>query len=131
MLRQNRYKVEDFISSSDELELNKDEICISERHDIVIALEPRQVDAYEGLKDFLIEISRNIPIFDNLTQDYYETVSDETDFPHDLSVVYFEDRRVTLDYWSQRENNQFDVVFSYEKTGWKLISWNGKNISGA
>lgn len=120
--------MEDFILSSQALTLNGDEILISEKHDIVVALEPNQIEQYSDLKDFIVEISRSIPNFDNLTQDYYETMSDDIDFPYNLSVVYFEGNKVILDYWSEQVNNQFDIVFTRHASSWKLVSWNGKDI---
>ncbi|MGL5434398.1 MAG: hypothetical protein ACRDBO_03235 [Lachnospiraceae bacterium] len=128
MLRQNRYKDIDFIRSPQELELIQGEIIVSKAHDIVIALEPDQVGKFEELQTFIMRIIREIPILDNETQDYYETISTDTDFPHSLSVVYFEENRVILDYWSDEFNNQFSIVFSFENGAWLLKTWNAKEI---
>ncbi|WP_010252858.1 hypothetical protein [Acetivibrio cellulolyticus] len=124
MLRQNRYKYEDFVVLAEDLMLCKNEILVSEKHDIAIVLEPQQVDIYNELKDFIIEIVKNIPWFDNETQDYYETISDDTDFPHSLAAIYFEGNEVTLDYWSEDVNNQFSIIFQLENSVWLLKRWN-------
>lgn len=121
MLRQNRYSRIDFIDSAEKLEIRQDEILISPRHGIVIALEPEQVERYEELKEFIMQLIVKIPELDNETQDFYEIISSETDFPHSLAIVYFDEQEVRLDYWSDNENNQFDVVFS---PGWQLVRWN-------
>jgi hypothetical protein len=128
MLRQNRYKENDFVCSFKELKVIQDEITVSEVHNIVIALEPDQVEKSGELQMFIMEIVRAIPKLDNETQDYYETISDDTDFPHSLSVIRFEGNEAVLDYWSDEENNQFPVTFYFESGGWILKDWNNTGV---
>ncbi|GEM_PF-5130175 len=128
MLRQNRYRDSGFIRSPQELELIQGEILVSKEYDIVIALEPEQVENFEELQIFIMKVIREIPKFDNETQDYYETISTDTDFPHSLSVLYIEDNSVVLDYWSDLENNQFSIIFNFENEVWRLKKWNAKDV---
>lgn len=67
MLRQNRYKYQDFILDTGLRTHNEDEILISEIHDIVIALEPDQVQNFETLKPLITEIIKAVPKLDNET----------------------------------------------------------------
>lgn len=129
MLRQNRYKDKDFIHSTHQLEIIKDEILISKEHGIVIGLEPYQVVKFEDLQEFIIKIISKIPELDNETQDFYETISDDTDFPHSLSVIYLDGNQIILDYWSDEVNNQFSVIFDFENDIFKLKNWNYREVA--
>ena len=128
MLRQGRYRSTDFISDPNELKLVNDEIIVSEKHYIVIGMEPHQVKRYTELKGFIMEIIRSIPRFDDETQDYYEIISDDSDFPHSLEVIWFADNEVILDYWSEEVNNQFNIKFSFENNIFRMKEWNGMKV---
>ncbi len=128
MLRQNRYQDEQFIRAEQALTINQDEILISAEHAIVIALEPEQVDGITGLMTFIRKIIKAVPALDNEVQDFYETISSDTDFPHSLSIIYFDGNDVILDYWSDEMNNQFSVIFTHEHEAWWLKEWNGRTV---
>ncbi|AXH62121.1 hypothetical protein ABN306_02370 [Providencia huaxiensis] len=127
MKRINRYQAEDFITTLGDVILNYDEVTVSQKHDIVIGLEPEQVDNFESLKGFIVEISKAIPDFDNQVQRYFYHRNKESDFPHNLNVIYIEGNTVILDYWSEMVNNQFTMTFQYNSGVWKLIDANGRS----
>nr|ELR5112605.1 hypothetical protein [Providencia stuartii] len=126
MKRINRYHENDFIATESDIVLDSDEVTVSTKNDIVIGLEPEQVVNFESLKEFIVEISRNIPNFDNQVQRYFYNIDKEPDFPHNLSVIYIEDNSAILDYWSEEVNNQFTMTFQYNNGIWKLIDANGR-----
>lgn len=128
MLRQNRYQDGQFICAEQALTIDQDEILISAEHAIVIALEPEQVEGIAGLMTFIRQIIKAVPALDNEVQDFYETISHDTDFPHSLSIIYFDGNDVILDYWSDEMNNQFSVIFTHENEAWWLKEWNGRTV---
>lgn len=157
MLRQNRYATEDFMQPP-KVVFYGDEIQISKKHNIDIILDTHQTVKYHQLikyyklKKFVNEITRNVPKFDNMTQDFYESRNEATDFPHFLYAIYiwdqcevypdynsrhnlsgvrFEKTILILDYVSEKVNNTFNIFFQYDDPGFSLISWNGIEITGS
>lgn len=128
MLKQNRYLKEDFYHESNQLRKQNDEVYISDKHNIVIGLEPHQIENYKDLIPFILNIINHIPMLDNWTQDYFEKISNDTDLAHTLEVIYFEGNTVHFDYWSEVTCNQFPVNFCYENEEWILKEWNQKPV---
>lgn len=123
MLRQNRYKQSEFIQTNEKLERYDNEVVTSKIHDIVITLEAHQLDHYVELEAFIRTIIVAIPNLDNITQNFYETICEDNDFPYYLASIRFDANEIILDYWSEVENSTFDVIFCYENDTWILKQW--------
>ncbi|MHC5216428.1 hypothetical protein ACYSNR_07150 [Enterococcus sp. LJL128] len=125
MIEKNRYKAADFISKVSLLDMKVDnEITISEKHDIVIYLEPIQRVKFNELIKWFETICMAVPDLDNQVQEYFENKDSIDGFPFDLAVIYFEGNTITMDYWGRNCNTQFDMKFSFDGKNWQRIEGN-------
>lgn len=123
----NRYhNSENFVTDISKLTIiNTSEIYISgpDDYDIVIDLENR-INEFEILKPFISLVTNNICKMDNMVQEYNRLHCRENEFDFDLTVIYFDKPNVIrLDYWGNRINTQFIVVFEFNGNEFVLKSF--------